>query len=104
MKISVQLDNETNTSTSTAVEALILRQDEVNFIHTLRGLRLRNDYSADRVLQLETHKLALLNYGIDCGCNPYALQRQYEERTLGLFRTTMYVNGDEEALLAQIPN
>ena len=102
--LCIQMDQTEAVGTTTAIDALILQQDEVDFIQAIRGLRARNKYSAVRVLQLETFKVQLLNHGLDTGCNPYALQRQYEGHTLGLFKTTMYVNGNEEDLLAQIPD
>jgi hypothetical protein len=79
-----------------AASATILTDAETKFINQIRQLRDIHPYAAGRVLDLETFKVYLVRSGIINQCNPYAIQRQYDGHSLGLFKTTTCVDGNEE--------
>jgi hypothetical protein len=90
-----QIAQEESTS-HTLAAATILTAAETKFICELRLLREIHPYSAQRVLDLDTYKVYLVRQGILNSCDPYAIQREHDGHTLGIFRTTMYVDGTEE--------
>jgi hypothetical protein len=77
--------------------AMVLTEAETKFICQLRLLKDIHPYSAERVLDLDSYKVFLIRKGILHNCSPYAIQREHDSTCLGLFRTTMFVDGTEES-------